>query len=224
MAGVSYLSGRKKYGRPQAMLWSNNPGTVLVDEDSASPTFGQQFYVPVGFEIGSTLNNSEEDLGGPEFIILSDDNREPIDFDTKRIEERKRMINGRMRSYHIADKITLSTSWSSLPSRAYSDIPDFDTTSGSSPLNNNNDTQYTTDGGAGGVEILDWYNRYTGSFWVFLSYDNYVNFGRDENSYNNLAKYSQVIEVFFDKFDYSVEKRGRSNYDFWDISVTLEEA
>jgi hypothetical protein len=82
---------------------------------------------------------------------------------------------------------------------------------------------YTADGGAGGVELLNWYENHTGSFWVFLSYDRYDNFASAETKYNNLSIYSDVIEVFFSDFSYSVEKRGQS-FDFWNISLSLEEA
>jgi hypothetical protein len=236
MAGVSYINGRKKYARPQAMLWADNPGTILTDEDSESPTYLQQFYVPLGFEIGSELNSSDSDIVDNEFIVLSDDNREPINFSTERIEERKRMVNGRMRSYHIADKVSISVSWNNLPSRAYSENPDFNILSGETNLSNSgfrvkdNDSYstvpkkfFTSDGGAGGAELLEWYRNHPGSFWVFLSYDNHLNFGRQPNSYNNLNKYSEVIEMFFGDFEYSVEKRGASNHDLWNVSVQLEE-
>jgi hypothetical protein len=58
---------------------------------------------------------------------------------------------------------------------------------------------------------------------MFLAYDNYSNFGSDAAAFNNLGKYNEVVEVFFSDFNYSVQKRGGSNYDFWNISVTLEE-
>jgi hypothetical protein len=83
------------------------------------------------------------------------------------------------------------------------------------------DQQYTTDGGAGGVELLDWYESHPGSFFVYLSYDKYSNFGKDNAGYQNLSKYNQVVEVFFSDFSHSVIKRGV--HDFWNISVTLEE-
>jgi len=246
MATSAYMAGRKKYGRPQAMLWADNPGTVI---DGA--------YVPLGNEIdsdGSTIQNGS-------FIVLSDDNRQPIDFKPERIETRKRMINGRMRSFHVADKLSISTSWQMLPSRSFAANPLFDsagkpttlidsgdltltqykdlngdgknepvTTINAAPVRPSGsalrkDQQYTSDGGAGGVELLRWYEENPGSFWVYLSYDKYTNFEQlgDSTPRDNLAKYSQIIEVYFASFDYSVEKRGGSNYDFWNISVTLEE-
>jgi hypothetical protein len=412
MANSAYMNGRKKYGRPQAMLWADNPGYI-----------SNGFYVPEGNELNSANNFATQD---GEFIILSDDNRQPISFNQQRIEKRERMINGRMRSYHIADKLEISTSWEMLPSRSFSSDPLFnnlgktaletkgkrvgyldpkrevkvtyegrgyvtvpgetylldgkyvtlpeklvylpgdvvyadvqkekivaipgkmfwenelehddgkfkvpveekdlwqgeysaalvdtyligdvvsyngffwkyiilDTSENPLPPSMQSpywektsyktirevtetvrikeppqkilypgneifvdgkiiklpdtkmfvegtktvtieDTgtrattvlsqQYTTDGGAGGMQILDWYENHKGSFWVYLAYDKYENFRQqgDTTPYDNLAKYSQVTEVFFSDFSYELIKRGSSNYDFWNISVTLEEA
>ena len=212
MANVAYMSGRRKYERPQAILLANNQGTIASVE-------GNNFYVPLGNEIGSlTHTQNPEELN--EFIILSDDNRQVIDMTLERIEKRERTINGRMRSYHIADKIKFSTSWDMLPSRSGATNPGFGTDGKTATA------QYTTDGGAGGVEILDWYENHTGSFWMFLSYDKYTNFAQqnDATPYNNLAKYSQVVEVFFADFKYSIQKRGGTNFDFWNISFSVEEA
>jgi len=197
---VQYMSGRKKYARPQAILFSENPGTVTES--------GKR--LPDGYEVGA-----EEGANGS-FIILSDDNRGPIDMKVERIEKRQRMINGRMRSYHIADKLTISLSWNLIPSRAYSSSPAFE----SNGYSQSSD-QYTTDGGAGGADILDWYENHTGSFWVFLSYDKPDNFAT--NKYGRLAEYSQVIEMFASDLSYSVQKRGATNFDLWNISLTLEE-
>ena len=218
MATNAYMAGRKKYQRPQAMLWSNNPGTLIDGK-----------YVPTGYEIGSNTGSETDTSLYNEFLILSDDNRSPIDFKPNRIEVRERMINGRMRSYHIADKMQISLSWDMLPSRAFYLPPDFDSNgksdmTGQRGLPNYPDGEYTTDGGAGGVEILDWYRNHKGSFWVFLAYDNYANFGKDDNAYGHLAQYNEIMEVFFTDFSYTVEKRSGSKHDFWNISVTLEEA
>lgn len=133
------------------------------------------------------------------------------------------MINGRMRSYHIADKLQLGVSWEMLPSRSYYTVPEFNATTGISPYSGDNNTEYTTDGGAGGVELLDWYENHQGPFWVYLSYDKYSNFGKDSNAYAHLSQYSQLMQMYFADFNYSVVRRGGSNFDFWNISVTLEE-
>lgn len=218
MATNAYMSGRKKYSRPQAMLFADNPGTKI-----------DGFYIPDGSEVGA-YTGSEASSG--EFLILSDDNRSEIDFKPVRIEKRERMINGRMRSYHIADKLQISASWDMLPSRAYDTKADFDingnpdmakTVSRTSPL------EFTTDGGAGGVELLNWYENHKGSFWVYLAYDKYTNFQDTniteiDNRFNNINKYNEIVEVFFSDFSYSVVKRSGLNFDFWNVSLTLEEA
>jgi hypothetical protein len=145
---AEYIVGRKKYSRPQGMLWANNPGTLSLNEEA-----GTSHYVPTGYEVGA---DTEEE---PSFIILSDDNRSPIDFTQNRIETRVRTVNGRMRSYHIADKLKIDVSWEMLPSRSYKDTPAFDTATGK-PTNAAMAADYmfkfTTDGGAGGAEILYW--------------------------------------------------------------------
>jgi hypothetical protein len=225
MASVNYFLGRKKYGRPQALLFADNPGTLQVINPGTENE--QKFYLPDGFEVGTDdINITDPELAN-QFIILSDDNRDEIDFSVERIEKRERMINGRMRSYHTADKLSISTSWNMLPSRAYSSLANFDSDTGKSSAYNKRglasgpDQEYTTDGGAGGVEILDWYENHPGSFWVYLSYDKYTSF--TNSPFRNLNKYSQVVEVFFSDFSYSVVKRGGSNYDFWNVSLSLEE-
>jgi hypothetical protein len=222
---AEYLNGRKKYSRPQAMLWAENSGTLSTEESTT-----KTFYVPTGAEINanSTANS---------FIILSDDNRSPIEFSQQRIENRRRTVNGRMRSYHIADKLQIQVSWEMLPSRSFSNDPNFNlatgqvTTTGYAGLQKTTPNssgnylyQYTTDGGAGGVEILDWYENHKGPFWVYLSYDKYSNFENDANKYAHLSQYSQVLEMYISDFSYSLQKRGGTNFDFWNIDVTLEEA
>lgn len=208
MATAAYIQGRKRYTRPQAIIWSENPGTL----DASG------IYVPTGQEVGA---NPLLTTGGVnQFLILSDHNRSAIQFKPERIEQRQRMINGNMRSHHIADKMTINFSWNNLPSRAFSSVADFNST-GQSSLTGQN--EYTADGGAGGVELLEWYETHKGPFWMFLSYDNYRNFGTAESAYLHLSNYSEIVQVYFADFSYDVVKRGRTNHDLWDISVSLEE-
>jgi hypothetical protein len=143
------------------------------------------------------------------------------------------MINGNMRSYHVADKTVVSTSWSLLPSRSYQGqhtIGDIDVSRYSqAPYDTNPpNSEYTADGGAGGVDMFAWYRNTTGPMWVFLSYDNYENYVDDAGNPNSETQFSQIKEygerkqMFFSEFSYSVEKRGL--YDMWNVSVSLEEA
>jgi hypothetical protein len=212
MATAAYLTGRRRYQRPQAILWSENAGTL---QDGV--------YVPTGYEIGADAPEEADAALLDQFMILSDDNRGELQFNPTRIEQRQRTINGRMRSYHIADKLTMSLSWNNLPSRGFYLPPNFDVATGASPYKNISNQENTSDGGAGGVELLDWYENHKGPFWMFLAYDKYTNFGKDDGAYTHLPQYNQIMEVYFADFNYTVVKRGGSNFDFWNISVTLEE-
>jgi len=210
MATAGYLIGRRRYQRPQALLWSENPGTL-----------SNGVYLPTGYEVQGNFDASTDADLINQFLILSDHNRGELNFTPTRIEQRQRTINGRMRSYHIADKLTMSVSWNNLPSRAYYQDAGFLST-GLSP-DKNTTGEFTADGGAGGVELLDWYENHTGPFWMFMAYDKYSNFGKDDADYTHLAQYNQIMQVYITDFTYSIVKRGGGTHDLWNISVTLEE-
>jgi hypothetical protein len=201
------MNARKRYQRPQSILWSENSGTLT-----------NGLYVPQGYEIGSTYPEGTSLDLIDKFLILSDHNRSDMLFSPQRIEQRQRTINGRMRSYHIADKLQMSVSWSNLPSRSYNASPEIDYSTAISGA-----TEYTADGGAGGGELLDWYENHKGPFWMFLAYDKYKNFSTTENPYAHLSQYNQILQVYVSDFNYTVAKRGGSNHDLWNITVSLEE-
>ena len=211
MATAAYITGRKRYQRPQAVLWSDNAGTL-----------SEGLYVPTGYEVGTDVPEETDPNLIDQFLILSDHNRGEININSERLEQRQRTINGRMRSYHIADKLSFSWSWNLLPSRAFYQNAEFDPTTGKSPYQNNLQ-EFTADGGAGGVEILDWYQNHKGPFWMYLAYDKYSNFGDDNAAFGHLGQYNQIVQVYFADFNYSIVKRGGNNFDLWNISVTLEE-
>jgi hypothetical protein len=195
MATSAYLLGRKRFGRPQGVIWSNNPGVL-----------SSGIVVPEGTE-------------GEDFIVLSDHGRTELSFNKQRIENRKRMINGGMRSYHVADKINVSWSWDMLPSRSYSNDPLFSNNTGKQTSLS---TEYTADGGAGGVDLIQWYDNNPGSFYMFLAYDRYDKF--NSSAFAQMDKYNEVLEVYFASFDYAVIKRGSINtHDFFNVDVAVEE-
>lgn len=235
MATNAYMTGRKNYSRPQGMLWSDNPGTLSGG-----------FYIPDGFEVGAQTQTNVDPLLLNQFLILSDHNRGPIDVSITRIEKRQRMVNGRMRSHHIADKLNIKLSWTLLPSRSYAQFPSFDVagkpTNVTSDVDHDGlgntadrdiqlygspyfkDQQFTVDGGAGGNELLEWYENHQGPFWVYLAYDKYTNFNKEDTTrYDKLSQYNQIVQMYFADFSYTVEKRGGTNHDLWNISVSLEE-
>jgi hypothetical protein len=197
----AYIEGRwgvsSTFRRPQAIAWSNNFGTL--DEGTVIP----------------------EGVEGEDFIILSDHNRSGITVNKQRIENRKRLINASMRSYHVADKRVYSVSWDNLPSRSYNLDPAYG--EDGKPTANGL-TSYTVDGGSGGVELLNWYENHPGPFYMFLAYDKYNEFSASANlEYTYLKKYNEIVEVYFSDFTYDVVRRGINTHDFWNITVSLEE-
>ena len=192
MADSLYIAGRAPYARPQALVWA----------DSYETSGGK--YVPSGTEFD-------------DFIILSDHNRSEISIRKQRIENRRRMINGQMRSYHIADKREFSWSWELFPSRAFSNSPTF---SASGQLTNSVE-DYVVDMAAGVVDLVKWHEDHTGPFYMLMAYDKYNEF--TVNPYSHLNEYNVVVQVFFSSFETSVVKRGGTNHDLWDISLSLEE-
>lgn len=214
MANTNYMRGRWDLSglrnRPQAILWSDNFGTIddtVYINPLTSASTSLQLTVPIGIEY-------------EDFIILSDHNRSELSFSKQRLENKQRMVNGTMRSYHIADKIQMSVSWDNLPSRSFNKDPDFNEDTGKPTASNLE--SYTVDGGAGGVDILDWYENHPGPFWMMLAYDKYNDFVGAEK-YNYLSQYNQIVQVYFSSFEYNVTKRGGTNHDFWNISCTVEE-
>lgn len=208
-----YVNGT--FGRPNLVTFSNNSGRYFIDGDD-------QLWLPEGVE-------------GEDFVILSDHNRSSAPFQTERIGVNKRMINGRMRSYHVADKLSISLSWDDLPSRAYSILNGYETWSGqqkalamSNPVADPI-TKFTADGGAGGVEMLKWWQEHYGSFWVFFSFDGVPVTLSNSTVFNG---YSRVYEMQITDFDYEISKRSRGiaaaggglyHLDFWNVSLSLEE-
>lgn len=208
MRGRWDLNGLRN--RPQAILWSDNFGTIddtVYVNPITSASTSLQLTVPVGEEYD-------------EFIILSDHNRTDLAFAKQRLENRQRMINGTMRSYHIADKLSMSVAWNLLPSRSFNKDPQFNNNTGKPTASNLE--YYTVDGGAGGAELLKWYEDHPGPFWMLLAYDKYTDF-TGANQYNYLAQYNQIIQVYFSSFEYDIVKRGGTNHDLWNISCTVEE-
>lgn len=172
-----------------------------------SLTAGPVVYIPTGDEFDN-------------FIILTDDNRQFIDISYNRIEKRERMINGRMRSYHVADKLNISTNWDMVPSKAFTEGPNILST-GFIENGQRGAIKITTDGGAGGAEMKAWYDNNVGSFWVYLAYDDYKTSG-GADSYDRLVGYGQPIEMFFSSFAHTVQKRS-GTYDYWNVQLSLEE-
>lgn len=137
-------------------------------------------------------------LGKPGLALndfeVSDHNRQPIDVNFSEISNGSRTVSGKYRSYIVARKATVSTSWDLLPSREL----------------------YTVDGFWGGTEIRDFYLTHP-TFDVSI----YADRTADPDAY--LADLNFVGH--FTDFNYSIVKRVVEGeyYDFWNLSLTIEE-
>lgn len=115
---------------------------------------------------------------------VTDHNRQPLSVTVERIETSKRMANGTMRKYVIADKRSFSTSWTDVPDKA----------------------EHTVDGFWGGNEMETFYDNNAGEFNLKLTYGD---------------KTQETFRVVFTSFRKTLSKRGI--YDFWEVSVDMEE-
>jgi len=138
------------------------------------------------------------------FIYLTDDARSPLNVSIERIEYKKRMINGRMRTYHVADKKSFAATWKDLPS-AREEISESRQTK-------------STNGWASSQEMLLWYQNHTESFYLTLVYDTPTSASASIPLRYTLEYYN----VFFEEFSYTINKRGPT-HDLWDISMSLVE-
>jgi hypothetical protein len=166
-----------------------------------------------------TIPNSTDVANGSlNFVYLTDEGRSPLEITYNRLETKKRMINGRMRSRYIADKRTFSLTWTNLPSRS----------------KNGTGTEFyiteakTNNQFVAGEGMLNWYEDHGGQFYMLLSYDKLYNFETttntlDATSYSHLQQINEIVPVYFSGFNFSVEKRG-PKHDLWSLTMTLEEA
>jgi hypothetical protein len=98
---------------------------------------------PLVLPIGPGLSFKE----GPTITKVSDHNRSELTVNYDRIENRKRMADGTMRTFVVTQKRNWKTSWEDLPK---------------------NDIQ-TADGFMGAINIKSWYDNHLGSFQVVLT-------------------------------------------------------
>lgn len=180
---LSFTELDRKYLRPSLMIFCEN-----------EPVRGT----------GGNSNNWDLTGGvaGKKYIYLTDNNREDLSVSYERIEYKQRMINGTMRSYHVADKRTFATNWTSIPSRKV------------------HVTEYSAQRQtvAAGQEMNDWYKTHTGSFWLLLVFDSDSTISQSNIKYN-----VEKVQVFFDNFSFNVLERG-TDTDLWEVSMSLVEA
>jgi hypothetical protein len=146
--------------------------------------------------VGSILYVDTSTTDTPTWQKLSEHNRAPVTLDINRIEKTQRMAGGSLRKLWIADKKTISTNWSMLPT---------------------NDAM-TVDGGYGAGSIRSFYTgaKGKGTFKVKISYNGVS--ARDEILVMSFTSCSFTVvkrNVKSSSSDVAQE--------FWDVSLALEE-
>jgi hypothetical protein len=180
-AGTTYALGDKVYY-----------GGTLWRYKYATPASGQ---TPV---VGSYWEVSTD----PIWQKITEHNRQPMEISTNRIENTKRMSNGSLRKYFIADKKAFSVSWDMLPS--------FST--------------LTVDGAYGAVDIKDYYGSSKGqsTFKIKLVYGKKLNGQNIEDRYDTYT-------VNFTQCNLTLVKRNVKGatadpaQEFWSLSIAMEE-
>ena len=126
--------------------------------------------------------------------FLSEHSRQPLEVEFEPIEWAKRTVKGDLRFYEITKKHKLSTSWELLPSRK----------------------EYTIDGYLGGNEL---YALYLNGGEVRVEVWNDATAAKTE-PFANIDFQGRISS-----FNFSIEKRnvGGVFYDFWNISLDIEE-
>ena len=75
MATSAYLSGRKRYARPQGVLWSDNAGTL-----------SNGIYVPNGYEVGADYPPETPSTEIDQFLIFANEASQLICYLLKLVE------------------------------------------------------------------------------------------------------------------------------------------
>lgn len=131
--------------------------------------------------------------GSLKYNKVSEHNRSQFDIGSERIEMQKRMGNGTMRKYFVADKKTFTLSWDMLP--AYRTL--------------------TVDGGWGAEDLRTFYASAQGQG----SFNIRVNLAK--NGTNQEASNYEQYTVMFSSCNFTVQKRGIQP--FYNVSISLVE-
>ena len=148
---------------------------------------------------GSLLQINATDLvlnggdGTIKYNKITEHNRAQFNVTTERIETQKRMANGSLRKYFVADKKTFDVSWDMLPS--YRTL--------------------TVDGKWGAQDLKSFYESVEGQ----NAFNIRINYAKDGTN-QEAANYEQYT-VVFGNCNFTVLKRGLQP--FWNVSISLIE-
>ena len=131
--------------------------------------------------------------GTAKYNKVTEHNRAQFTVNTERIETQKRMANGTLRKYFVADKKTFDVSWDMLPSYR----------------------TFTVDGQWGAQDLKSFYDSSEGRN-AFTIRVNYAKTGSNQES----SGYEEHT-VVFGNCNFTVLKRGLQP--FWNVSISLIE-
>lgn len=138
---------------------------------------------------------------------LTEHNRSPVSISYDVIEKSKRMANGTMRKFVVASKKTFSTSWSQLPGLKSQSV-DYAGSSSNSEL-------------LGAMDIKAFYEANVGTALDLIMYAGSTTSSTQRNASSPTETFSG--KVFISDFSCTLNKR-LGNIDYWDVSISFEEA
>jgi Zn/Cd-binding protein ZinT len=138
---------------------------------------------------------------------LTEHNRSPVSISYSVIENSKRMANGTMRKFVVASKKTFSTSWSMLPGLKSQSV-DYAGSSSNSEL-------------LGAMDIKAFYESNYGTALNLIMYAGSTTSSTKRNQDSQTATFNGT--VFISDFSCTLNKR-LGNIDYWDVSISFEEA
>ena len=133
------------------------------------------------------------------FRRLTEHNRQPLSINTERIESSKRMANGTIRKYFIADKLILDVSWEMIPSFR----------------------NETVDGACGAEDIKNFYESTAGRGAFRIKINPTIFSPTLVEDEDGALSDDYTYTMVFTSCDFTVLKRGLQT--FWSVNISLEE-
>ena len=162
-------------------------------------TWDKKFGRPAAIIFSTTALIGVNDYNSATDLILTDHGRGDIQINAERIETAARMIDGTYRSHYITEKKEFSLSWADVPSRK----------------SNGAGAIYTADGFAGGLDIRDYLNNKSQTFYVKFVFNN-------SPATSPAANPELVYNVMVKSYSYNVKNRS-AKFDMMDVNINLVE-
>ena len=151
------------------------------------------------FRVASAVIGTTSTATGTITYILSDHNRGDVQVSNEIIEKSKRMANGLMRKYVVANKKKYTVSWSMLPST----------------------TAQTIDGYLGAIPLLNMFETNYDNTMTLSFYAGNATTPTQAKGSNPAATMTKT--VFITDFSSTIKKR-LGDVDYWDANIEFTEA